>query len=198
MATCRSFGLPSNIARLLPDCVCVCVCFGFMDGFGWFSLLVHCHLRWNGVWPRSSNLLSLSGLCKGLRRSFSVNKIVGLFYLFGISMAFILHFSITISEAPPVVAGHVVDPGMPPELAAPRPFSGHQVGPPMPHPMHQHPPVHPPCGPGPSYAAPGSFLLCIKSAKDLYDVDAYLGKKQMVRQCSPAKRASKVAHVLRI
>jgi len=80
-------------------------------------------------------------------------------------------------EAPPVVAGHVVDPGMPPELAAHRPFSGHQVGPPMPHPMHQHPPVHPPCGPGPSYAAPGSFLLCIKSAKDLYDVDPYLGKK---------------------
>lgn len=75
------------------------------------------------------------------------------------------------NPAPPVVAGHVVDPGMPPELAAPRPFSGHQVGPPMPHPMHQHPPVHPPCGPGPSYAAPGSFLLCIKSAKDLYDVD---------------------------
>ena len=74
-----------------------------------------------------------------------------------------------------MVAGHVVDPGMPPELAAPRPFSGHQFGhPPMPHPMHQHPPVHPPCGPGPSYAAPGSFLLCIKSAKDLYDVDAYL------------------------
>ena len=81
-------------------------------------------------------------------------------------------------EAPPVVAGHVVDPGMPPELAAPRPFSGHQDGPPMPHPIHQHPPVHPPCGPGPSYAAPGSFLLCIKSAKDLYDVDPYLGKKK--------------------
>ena len=100
-------------------------------------------------------------------------------------MAIVYNFSIQSLivriEAPPVVAGHVVDPGMPPELAAPRPFSGHQVGPPMPHPMHQHPPVHPPCGPGPSYAAPGSFLLCIKSAKDLYDVDPYLGKKNRWR-----------------
>lgn len=69
-----------------------------------------------------------------------------------------------------VVPGHVVSEVMPPELA------GHgQPGPVMPHghPSHPHPmhPVHPPCGPGPSYAAPGSFLLCIESAKDLYDVD---------------------------
>ena len=57
-----------------------------------------------------------------------------------------------------VVPGHVVSEVMP-------------HGPGHPHPMH---PVHPPCGPGPSYAAPGSFLLCIESAKDLYDVDTLL------------------------
>eukprot|EP00435_Cladocopium_sp_Y103_P075067 s968_g53.t1 len=75
-----------------------------------------------------------------------------------------------------VVTGHVVPEAMPPELAGhgqPRPVMphGHPSHPSHsshPHPMH---PVHPPCGPGPSYAAPGSFLLCIESAKDLYDVD---------------------------
>ena len=72
-----------------------------------------------------------------------------------------------------VVPGHVVSEVMPPELAGhgqPGPVHGHPSHP-SPHPMH---PVHPPCGPGPSYAAPGSFLLCIESAKDLYDLDTLL------------------------
>eukprot|EP00438_Fugacium_kawagutii_P017526 Skav224551 [mRNA] locus=scaffold2085:70398:71104:+ [translate_table: standard] len=61
------------------------------------------------------------------------------------------------------VAGRVVE-AMPLELAP------GAVGQPQPaHAMH---PMHPPCGPGPSYAAPGNFLLSIESAKDLYDVDA--------------------------
>ncbi|CAE7657662.1 Cep164 [Symbiodinium sp. CCMP2592] len=53
----------------------------------------------------------------------------------------------------PVVTGHVVaGPGgaMPSELA--------------------HAPWSPPCGPGPSHA-PGSFVLLVESAKDLYDLD---------------------------
>lgn len=53
----------------------------------------------------------------------------------------------------PVVTGHVVSgPGgaMPSELA--------------------HAPWSPPCGPGPSHA-PGSFVLVVESAKDLYDLD---------------------------
>lgn len=76
-----------------------------------------------------------------------------------------------------VVPGHVVSEVMPPELAGRQPGAvphghpSHPSHPSHPHPMH---PVHPPCGPGPSYAAPGSFLLCIESAKDLYDVDTLL------------------------
>ena len=72
--------------------------------------------------------------------------------------------------SPPVVTGHVVD-VMPAELGG----HGIRPGPGVhPHPMHHHPmhhPMHPPCGPGPSYAAPGSFLLSIQSAKDLYDLE---------------------------
>ena len=54
----------------------------------------------------------------------------------------------------PVVTGHVVSgPGgsMPSELA--------------------HAPWSPPCGPGPSHA-PGSFVLVVESAKDLYNLDS--------------------------
>ena len=65
-------------------------------------------------------------------------------------------------QAESVVIGHV----MPPELSPSGP-SG-----PSAHPAHgpTHAPIYPPCGPGPSYAGPGAFLLSVESAKDLYDL----------------------------